>query len=209
MKKLILYWFKLQAAKSGKEILAQEFDRAEVKQILNAYWRRYLVLKPDAPSMPTIGGGIMVQLAAMSTAFYLELISRGKDEKTATKMFYDIAWVVYKKMGSYTWKVTQLKERSNINRLIMATRLFRKFPFGSPSYVWSDQPSPSNTVCFNCLKCPVAEYFEAKNLSKFCTETWCALDFPLAKLWKGKLERTGSIAGGAKVCDFKWITQVI
>jgi hypothetical protein len=106
MKGLILYWFKWQTIRSGKQVLKRDFSKDEIEQILKAYWRRYLLLKPDVPAMPSIGGGIMVQLAAMSTAFYLELISRGKDEKTSTKIFYDIAWTVYKKMGSYTWKLT-------------------------------------------------------------------------------------------------------
>jgi len=207
MKNLILYWFKWQTAKSGRQILAQSFNRVETEQILKGYWQRYLILKPEVPLMPSLGGGIMVQLAAMSTAFYLELTSRGKDEKTVTKMFYDIAWIVYEKIGKYTWKLTRWNKKSNIDRLILATRLFRKFPFNSPSYEWSEQPSLNHTVCFNCLKCPVAAYFETKNLSKFCVETWCALDFPLAQLWNGKLERTGSIAAGAKVCDFKWLSQ--
>ncbi len=207
MKLLILYWFKWQTTKSGKRILARDFNHEEIEQILKGYWQRYLTLKPDAPQMPSIGGRIMVQLAAMSTAFYLELTSRGIDETTSTKIFYDIAWIVYKKMGQYAWKLTRWKTRSNISRLVLATRLFRKFPFNSPSYQWNDEPSLNNTVCFNCLKCPVAEYFETKNLSIFCVETWCAFDFPLAQLWGGTIERTGSIAGGSKVCDFKWISN--
>lgn len=207
MKNLILYWFRWQTTKAGKRILTQDFTHEEIEPILKGYWQRYLTLKPNVPQMPSVGGGIMVQLAAMSTAFYLELISRGKDEKTSTEIFYNIVWIVYKKMGKYTWKLTGWKKRSSINRLVLATRLFRKFPFNSPSYRWSDQPNLDNTVCFNCLKCPVAEYFEINNLSKFCVETWCAFDFPLAQLWDGELQRTGSIAGGSEVCDFKWISH--
>jgi L-2-amino-thiazoline-4-carboxylic acid hydrolase-like protein len=206
LKYLILYWFKWQTMKSGKRILGRNFGQEEADQILQGYWQRYLNLKPDVPQMPSTGGRIMVQLAAMSTAFYWEINSRINDEKTSTKIFYDIAWVVYEKMGMLTWKFTGWQRKSNISRLTLATKLFRRFPFNSPSYLWSDQPGPANTVCFDCLKCPVATYFATKNLSKFCAETWCAFDFPLAELWGGKLERSGSIAGGSKVCDFKWIS---
>jgi L-2-amino-thiazoline-4-carboxylic acid hydrolase-like protein len=204
MKNLILLWFKWQTLKSGKRVLRSHFDKEEIDQVLKGYWHRYLLLKPEVPRLPTVGGRIMVQLAAMSTAFYLELTSRGIDEKATTKLFYDLAWAVYEKMGRSTWNLTGLGQRSRTDRLALATRLFRKFPFNSPSYQWSDQSRPDNTVCFNCLKCPVAEYFETKNLSKFCVETWCAFDFPLAELWDGKLERTGTIAGGSEICDFKW-----
>ena len=44
-------------------------------------------------------------------------------------------------------------------------------------------------------------------MSDFCTNTWWKLDYPLAELWNAKLERTGSIASGAEICDFKWIVN--
>ena len=204
---LMLHWFKWQAAISGKHILSKEFKSKEVDEILKNYWQRYLVLKPAVPYMPTMGGRIMVQLAAMSTAFYTEITQRGKDAQTATKIFYEIAWIVYNKMGTFTWNLAGMRKKKDLNKLMLATKLFRQFPFNSPSYEWIDQPGPDNAVCFNCVKCPVAEYFKAHNLSKFCVETWCALDYPLAQKWHSRLERSGSIAGGAEVCDFKWISE--
>ncbi len=57
------------------------------------------------------------------------------------------------------------------------------------------------------MKCPVAEYFQSKGVSEFCVATWCALDYPLAEMWDARLERTGSIAGGAEICDFRWILK--
>jgi len=59
-------------------------------------------------------------------------------------------------------------------------------------------------AAFNCLKCPVAEYFRSHHLSELCVNTWCKLDYPLARQWGAELERTGTIAGGAPVCDFRW-----
>ncbi|MEO7582161.1 MAG: L-2-amino-thiazoline-4-carboxylic acid hydrolase, partial [Ferruginibacter sp.] len=52
------------------------------------------------------------------------------------------------------------------------------------------------------------EYFLSKGLSKFCTKTWCSLDYRLAELWHAKLERTGTIAGGADKCDFRWTGKI-
>ena len=34
------------------------------------------------------------------------------------------------------------------------------------------------------------------------------MDYPLAELWHAKLERTGSIAGGADKCDFRWTGKI-
>lgn len=152
--------------------------------------------------MPTLGGSLMVHLAAMSTAFYQELTSRGEKKEVATKLFYDVAWKVYVKMGKISWRLSGRGNR--YQHLLKATQLVRKFPFNSPSYGWQDVDATSNVVSFNCTKCPVAEYFQLNGLSEFCVATWCALDYPLAEMWDARLERTGSIAGGAEKCDFRW-----
>lgn len=201
---LILYWFKIQAAKAAKKVLTPHFNSKEVRDILHGYWLRYLQLKPAVPTTPTMGGSLMVHLSAMSTAFYHELTARGKNKELATQLFYDIAWNVYQKMGRFSWWLAGWGNRSSYNRLLKATKLFRAFPFNSPSYQWKDKQTTTNVVGFDCVKCPVAEYFETKGLSKFCASTWCALDYPLAEMWNATLERTGSIAGGATVCDFRW-----
>ena len=204
MKKLILYWFKIQSVKAAKKKLITQYSNKEVQEILYAYWQKYLQLKKDVPPMPTMGGSIMLHLAAMSTAFYQELTGRGITNEEATQLFYDIAWKVYVKMGNFSWWLAGIGNRKNYNQLKKATQLFRAFPFNNPSYKWKDVETENNVVGFDCLKCPVAEYFQSKGLSEFCTKTWCALDYPLAELWHAKLERTGSIASGADKCDFRW-----
>jgi len=209
MRQLIIFWFRTRAASAGKKVLSTHFSKEEIIEILSRYWKRYLKLKPEVPSMPTIGGSVAVHLAAMSTAFYEELISRQKGEIETTKLFYDIAWKVYNKMGKFSWWIAGIGNRKGHGRLLKATQLFRSFPFNSPSYNWVDVPTGNKVVGFNCTKCPVAEYFHEKNMSNFCVNTWCKLDYPLAELWHSKLERAGSIASGAEICDFRWTVHEI
>lgn len=204
MKNLILHWFKIQSNKAAKQILAVHYRSDEIKEILLAYWQKYLILKQSVPKMPTMGGSIMMHLAAMSSAFYNELTTRGKSKDEATKLFFDIAWKIYVKMGKFSWLLAGIGRRNKYRRLLKATQLFRAFPFNSPSYIWQDVATENNAVGFDCTKCPVAEYFIKNDLSEFCVATWCALDYPLARLWNAELKRTGSIAGGAEKCDFRW-----
>ena len=204
-KKLFLYGFKIQAATAAKKVLIRQYKSEEVKEILHEYWQKYLQLRLEISAQPTLGGTLMIHLAAMSTAFYQELILRGQTKETATQLFYDIAWKVYVKMGKLSWWLAGRGNR--YQHLLKATKLFRKFPFNSPSYGWQDVETTNNVVSFNCVKCPVAEYFQSKGLSEFCVATWCALDYPLAEMWDARLERTGSIAGGAEICDFRWILK--
>ncbi len=208
MKELIVYWFKTQAANAARKKLIHYYKRQEVNEILHAYWRKYLHLKPEVPAMPTLGGSVMVNLAAMSTAFYRELTARGQSKEGATRLFYEIAWEIYEKMGRFSWWLAGWRNNKGYGRLMKATKIFRAFPFNSPSYQWEEVRTDTNIVGFNCTKCPVAEYFQRQGLSTFCSKTWCALDFPLAELWHAKLERSGSIAGGADKCDFRWVINL-
>lgn len=201
---LLTYWFKINANKAAKVVLASTYNEHDIQEILINYWQRYNKQRRDIPKTQTLGGSLMVHLAAMSAAFYEELINRGQKESIATQLFYDIAWIVYQKMGKLSWSIAGWGNKNSYSKLLKATKLFRAFPFNSPSYQWQDVKSEKDVVGFNCLKCPVANYFEIKGLSKFCASTWCALDYPLAEMWNAKLERTGSIAEGANQCDFRW-----
>ncbi len=89
-------------------------------------------------------------------------------------------------------------------KMRLATQIFRSFPFSLPGYIWQDLPSDEQTVAFDCQKCPVGEFFQNKGEAELCVNTWCNLDFVLASKWGGTLTRTNTIAGGGKVCDFRW-----
>src|SRR6266542_4279728 len=53
MKKLMLYWFKIQVTKAARQILIHHYSKMEVQKILLGYWQKYLQLKKDVPTMPT------------------------------------------------------------------------------------------------------------------------------------------------------------
>lgn len=204
MKAVILYLFRLLAERGAKKVLKSEFSPYIIEVILKGYWSKYLKLKPDIPEENTFGGRIMIDLSAMSIAFYRELMEKGKSSEEATQLFYDIAWSAYKPMGKLCWLLSGIGATSTARHLQKALGLFTKFPFSSPSYQWQFIETEKNVVGFNCLRCPVAEYFQSYDLSELCVATWCNLDFPLAKTWNAELKRTGSIAGGASYCDFRF-----
>lgn len=172
---LIIYWFKVQANKSARRVLSSYYEQKEIDTLIRTYWNEYIRLKQEIIKQPTLGGNLMVHLAAMSTAFYKELTVKGQNEETVTKVFYDIAWMVYKKMGSYSWLLAGCGKTNGDNRLLKATQLFRKFPFNSPSYKWQDVQAGRNIVGFDCVKCPVAEYFNPKGLIQIlCRNLVCS-----------------------------------
>jgi hypothetical protein len=59
-------------------------------------------------------------------------------------------------------------------------------------------------VGLDVRRCSMAEYFRTQGLVHLCVETFCALDFELARSWGARLERTTTLAGGGERCDFRF-----
>lgn len=134
------------------------------------------------------------------------LLETGKGHDETVQVAAEVGWAVYRKMARIPWLLSGVVSHNPRGRLAISTRMFRTFPFGSPAYLWRDKVASDGVVVFDCLRCPVAEYFAANKLGSLCVHTCCNLDFALAKEWGAELQRTGSIAGGAAICDFRWKT---
>lgn len=192
---------------TARPVLCERFGTGG-SAILDRIWNRAEERWATLPRQSSLGATITVRLAAVTAAAYETFVAEDATEEEATRTVYDIAWAVYRKMGSAAWALSAVAGPDDADRMRVATVAFRTFPFSAPSYEWKDVPSPSGVVGFDCLKCPVADYFKTQQLSELCVRTWCALDFPLAEdVWHANLDRSGSIAGGQSHCDFRWTAR--
>ena len=172
--------------------------------LMKQTWVRYYELEPTVPIQPTLGAVFSTHAAALILAMHETLLQHGVVAAESHRLIYDIGWSVYRQMAEPPLLIASAFTRDPRKRLKLATDLFRSFPFGSPSYGWRDVSSPEGAIAFDCVKCPVAEFFASHNASELCVQTFCRLDFPLAQTWGGQLERSGTIASGAERCDFRW-----
>ena len=175
-----------------------------VGDFMKQTWERYYELDPTVAIQPTLGAVFSTHAAALVLAMHQTLLRHGVAAAESHRLIYDIGWSVYKQMAEPPLLIASAFTRDPRKRLKLATDLFRSFPFGSPSYQWRDVASPDGAIAFDCVKCPVAEFFASHNASELCVQTFCRLDFPLAQTWGGRLERNGTIASGAERCDFRW-----
>ena len=175
-----------------------------VSDLLKQIWDRYYELEPTVVLQPTLGAVFSTHAAALTLAMHETLLRHGVSAADSYRAIYDIGWSVYRQMAEPPLLVASAFTRDPRKRLKLATDLFRSFPFGSPSYQWRDVASPDGAIAFDCIKCPVAEFFATHDASELCVQTFCRLDFPLAQTWGGQLERSGTIASGAPRCDFRW-----
>ena len=175
-----------------------------VSDLMKQTWARCYELEPTVAIQPTLGAVFSTHAAALILAMHETLLRHGVVAAESHRLIYDIGWSVYRQMAEPPLLIASAFTRDPRKRLKFATDLFRSFPFGSPSYEWRDVPSPDGAIAFDCVKCPVAEFFASHDASELCIQTFCRLDYPLAEIWGGKLERTGTIASGAGHCDFRW-----
>ncbi len=176
----------------------------QVGDIMKQAWDRYYEIEPSVAIQPTLGAVFTTHAAALTLAMHETLLGRGISADESHRLIYDICWSLYQQMAEPPLLFSAAFTRDPRKRLKLATDLFRSFPFGSPSYEWQEVPSQDGAVAFNCVKCPVAEFFASRNASELCVQTFCRLDFPLAETWGGELKRTGTISSGAERCDFRW-----
>lgn len=175
-----------------------------VSDLMKQAWDRYYELEPTVAIQPTLGAVFSTHAAALMLAMHRTLLRHGVAAAESHRLIYDIGWSVYRQMAEPPLLVASAFTRDPRKRLKLATDLFRSFPFGPPSYEWRDVASLDGAIAFDCVKCPVAEFFASHDASELCMQTFCRLDYPLAQMWGGELRRSGTIASGAKHCDFRW-----
>lgn len=184
--------------------LAGRLDRASLRALIRDAFAGYDELRPQLPREATVGGRLMVSLAALTIGFYRALLQRGVSEEEGRELTARVTGRVYAQMARVPTVLSRVGARSRRDRLRRATDAFRRFPFGPPSYVMVDVAADPDVVAFDVHRCPVAEVFHAQELGTLCEHSWCNLDFPLAQRWGARLERGHTLAGGATCCDFRW-----
>ncbi len=189
---------------SVRKFLVTRMSRDEAGRTLEAVWRGYSESASAVPKGEGFGPTQVLHLAAITIALHQALTDSGRSDEAATQIVVDVGWVVYRKMGAVAWMLSRTAGKDQLQRMRAATQMFRRFPFSSPAYQWKEVAAEANVVAFDCVRCPAAQYFASRNRSALCVQTFCNLDFPLAKDWGAELERSGSIAGGAERCDFRW-----
>ncbi|MBD3631022.1 AarF/UbiB family protein [Cyclobacterium sp.] len=196
--------FKAILNKPANVILTEEFNQEQIQQILSRTWKEFERLEPGLPKQETLGATFTIHLACATVALYKVLLQADKNVDEATDLIYRIGWKIYTRMGEYPMLIAGMFSDHPYKKMELTMQVFRMFPFTAPDYGWQDVEGGEYTVAFNCTRCRVADYFKSLELGDLCYRTWCKLDFPLAEQWGGHLERSGSIAGGAGICDFRW-----
>jgi hypothetical protein len=182
---------------------AGRFTRAEVDRLLAAAWADFERQAAELPAEPTLGSRQNVLLACLTLSMLHALLAEGIDRDYAIELIGDACWKIYAQWGQIPRVVSRLLARDPATRLRVSVEMFLRYPFNRPGYAYTDIPEPTGRG-LDMLRCPVADYLAAQDASDLTLATWCNLDYQLARMWGGELERHGTLAGGAGRCDFRF-----
>lgn len=179
------------------------FTKDEVDDLLHQTWQRYDALAADAPMEAdyTFGNRMNVQLACLTYAALEVFQEAGIPRAYAVELIADLAWKIYEKWGAIPTLLARMLGRRGVERMRFSVNAFLRFPFSPPAYRMEHLPAPDGSR-FDVVRCPIALYFREKQAADLCKAAWCDLDYGLAELWGGRLERTQTIAAGCDHCDF-------
>jgi hypothetical protein len=182
---------------------AGRFTRQEVDRFVGDAWCRFDERVVALPPTDTVGNRMNLRLACLSLSLLEVFLAAGIEREYAIELFADAAWRVYGKWGVVPRALTRLMARNPVERLRLCLRMFLRFPFNPPGYRYDVAPLQDG-LAIDIHRCPVAEYLGAHGAADLCVGAWCNLDYALAEMWGGQLERTTTLAGGGKRCDFRF-----
>jgi ubiquinone biosynthesis protein len=190
-------------SRSRADSTAGRFTRKDVDQLLRAAWANFNRLSPRLQREPTLGSRQSMMLACLTLSMLQALLAEGIERGYAIELIGDACWKVYAQWGQIPRLLSRVSTRDPAKRMRMSVNMFLRYPFNQPGYRYRDIAEPRGRA-LDMLRCPVADYLAANGAADLCVGTWCNLDYPLARMWGGELERHGTLAGGAKRCDFRF-----
>jgi len=189
--------------RSRSDPVAGRFTRTQVSGIVNRGFELFDRSVPDLPSEPTLGSRQNVLLAALTVSFLEALEADGVERGYAIELTGDVCWRFYRQWGQGTRAATRVITRDPGRRLRLSVNAFLTFPFGRPGYQFDDVPQPDGRS-LDMQRCPVADYLGSRGAADLCAGSWCNLDYALAEMWGGTLERSTTLVTGASCCDFRF-----
>lgn len=104
-------------------------------------------------------------------------------------------------MGAGHKAATRLITHDPVHRLPLSVNAFLTLPFGRSGYLFDDVAQDDGRS-LDMQRCPVADYLASHDAADLCAGSYCKLDYALAEMWGGVLERTGTLVGGAELLRF-------
>lgn len=152
----------------------------------------------------TRSGQFNVRMAAYLLALRDGLTAAGRSTAEAEELLAEALFCTNRRLNRpLDAAVRLLHPRDWSARIALREQISRRLFFPPPDWVMEDVPDPDG-YAYDVQHCVFADYLRGRGEGAFCQRLLCAQDFPMAQEHGEVLQRTGTLAGGAPRCDFRY-----
>lgn len=149
------------------------------------------------------GARHLLRLGAYAIALHGALIDHLVEPDTATVLVSDSVFAAIRPSRDVLAMVGRLRSRDRLERVRWTSDVARRFYYTTPDWVMEDVPVDDG-FGMDVTRCVVAEFFESLGLGELCQRVICDQDGRDAAHRGIVFERSGTLAGGADRCDFRY-----
>lgn len=184
-----------------RRALSPALGRAAAAEVMHSAGR----YAPPPPLARTRAGRFNVQTAAYLLAVRDALIGTGIPAGQAEDLLADSMYRVMRRLHRPIDAVAAvLHPRDPLARVRSREKIDEALFFRRPDWVMTDVGTPSG-YAFDVHRCLYADYLRGRGEQEFCQRVLCAQDHRMAEARGELLVRTGTLAGGADRCDFRYL----
>lgn len=161
---------------------------------------------PDvARRIPATGRGArhLLRISAYAIVLHTALVDCEVESELATALTSDAVCAAIRPSRNALVLVGRLRHRDRLRRALWASSVARRFYYRAPDWLMVNVPIEGG-FGIDVTRCVVAEFFESFGMSEFCQRVICDQDARDAAYRDIVFERSGTLAGGADRCDFRY-----
>jgi ubiquinone biosynthesis protein len=192
---------------AARSVLREHLGERAAAQAIDAARARFGGLAARIPAELNAGGRHLLTQSAYSIALHRALIEQGTDPAAATDLVADVVFEANRSAHAWLHGIAFLRHRDPWARLRWQSRLLCRVYYAPPGWQLHEVDVIDGHG-LDITRCAVADYYRVLGLGDLCQRTICVQDQRVADQYGTPVgiafTRTGTLAGGADHCDFRY-----
>jgi ubiquinone biosynthesis protein len=192
---------------AARSVLRRQFGERVAAEAVDGACVRFSGLAARIPAGLNAGGRHLLTQSAYTIALHQALTERGTAPDAATDLVADVVFEANRPAHAWLHRVARLRHRDPWDRLRWQSRFLCRLYYAPPAWQLHDV-DVADGHGLDITRCAVADYYRDLGLGDLCERTICVQDSLVADQYGTpvgiRFTRTGTVAGGADRCDFRY-----
>ena len=185
--------------------------RRELSAVLGAVAADHVIARADTAYGPLVaqipdanrGARHLLRIGAYSIALFRSLTDEQIEAEAATELVADAVFVAIRPGRDALTRLGRLRHHDRLRAAQWSSDLARRFYYTEPGWRMQEV-AVDDGFGMDITRCVVAEYFDQVGEAELCQRVICHQDVRSAEHHGITLVRSGTLAGGADRCDFRY-----